>query len=201
VLQGISQCLQGRCERCILKRRRAQGVEAVTLASVDHGEFASQRKDGALAGGVGKLGGSRANESDDGGGVDDAALLLAVLAEAEDGELAAEPHALDVDGLRQIPDLLGGVDCVIVVRVHNTSVVEQNVDAAPAVDVLDHGLYVGFLGNICDARIELLGRGDDFLDLGQSLLKCRTGDVGKEDVGTLTSEEDTRLETNAAVAR
>jgi hypothetical protein len=201
VLRGVSERLQGGCERCILERRRAQGVEAVALASVDHGEFAGQRKNGALAGGVGELGGSRADESDNGGGVDDAALLLAVLAETEDGELAAEPHALDVDGLRQIPDLLGGVDCVIVVCVHDTSVVEQNVDAAPAVDVLDHSLYVGFLGNICDARIELLGRGDDFLDLGQSLLKRRTGDVGKQDVGTLASEEDTRLETNAAVIR
>ena len=191
----------GRQEGRILERRGAQSVEAVSFAGVDHGELAGQRKDSALAGSVGELRGSRADEGDDRGGVDDTALVLAVLAEAEDGKLAAEPHALDVDGLRQVPDLLGCVDCVIVVCVHDTGVVEQDVDAAPAVDVLDHGPYVGLLGNIGDACIEVLGRGDNFLDLGQGLLERGGGDVGEEDIGTLASEEDTSLETDAAVAR
>ena len=53
-----------------------------------------------------------ADKSYDGSGVDDAAALLLVLAESEDCVLAAVPHALDVDVVSQVPDLLWGIDGV-----------------------------------------------------------------------------------------
>lgn len=95
-----------------VERCRAEGVEAEALAGVDDGELAGHGEDGALGGCVGELGSGGTDECDDGCGVDDAALGLLVLAEGEDGVLAAEPHALDVDVLGQVPDLLGGVDGV-----------------------------------------------------------------------------------------
>ncbi|KLP05091.1 Uncharacterized protein Y057_13160 [Fusarium fujikuroi] len=60
--------------------------------------------------------------------------------EREDGVLAAEPDALDVDVLGEVPDVLGGVDGVVVLGVHDASVVEEDVNAAPGVEGLDHGL-------------------------------------------------------------
>ena len=99
-------------EKRSVERCRAESVEAETLAGVDDGELAGHGEHGALGGCVGELGGGGTDERDDGGGVDDAALGLLVLAEGQDGVLAAEPHALDIDVLGQVPDLLGCVDGV-----------------------------------------------------------------------------------------
>lgn len=126
-------------ERCV-KRRRAEVVEPEALAGVHHGEFTGEREDSALAGGVGELGRGGADEGDDGGGVDDGGLCLLVAAQRQDGVLAAEPDALDVDVLGQVPDVLGGVDGVVVLGVHDAGVVEEDVNAAPGVEGLDHGL-------------------------------------------------------------
>ena len=95
-----------------VERRRAESVEAEALAGVDNGELAGHGENGALGGCVGELGGGGTNKCNHGCGVDDAALGLLVLAEGKDSVLAAEPHALDVDVLSQVPDLLGGVDGV-----------------------------------------------------------------------------------------
>lgn len=133
-----------------VERRRAERVEAVTLAGVDHGELAGQGKDGTLGGGVGKLGSSSADEGDNGGGVDDGALLLAGAAKSKNGVLATEPNTLDVDVLGQVPDLLGSVDGIVVAGVHDAGVVEHDVHAAPGVDRLDEGLDLVLLGNIAD---------------------------------------------------
>lgn len=92
--------------------RGAEGVEAEALAGVHDGQLARHGEHGALGSRVGELGGGGADERDHGRRVDDAAFGLLVLAEGEDGVLAAEPHALDVDVLRHVPDLLGGVDGV-----------------------------------------------------------------------------------------
>jgi hypothetical protein len=64
--------------------------------------------------------------------------------------LAAEPDAFDVDGLREVPDFLRGVDGVGVVGVHDAGVVEHYVDAAPGVEVVDEGFDVSFLGDVAD---------------------------------------------------
>jgi hypothetical protein len=95
-----------------VQRCRAECVEAEALASVNNGELAGHRKNGTLGGCVGKLRSGGANECDNGCCVDDAALGLLVLAERENGVLAAEPYALDVDVLGQIPDLFGCIDGV-----------------------------------------------------------------------------------------
>ena len=95
-----------------VKRRGAKCVETEAFASVDDGELAGHGEHGALRGCVGELGSGRANKCDHGCGVDDAALGLLVLAEGQDSVLAAEPHALHVDVLGQVPDLLRGVDGV-----------------------------------------------------------------------------------------
>lgn len=127
---------------------RAEGVEAESLAGVDHGKLASKGEDGTLGGCVGELGSSSAHEGDKGRRVDDGALGLVVAAEGEHGVLAAEPDALDVDGLGQVPDLLGGVDGVVVLGVHDAGVVEHDVHAAPGIERLDHGLDLVFLGDV-----------------------------------------------------
>jgi len=98
-------------ERCV-ERRRAESVEAEAFASVNDRELAGHGENGALGGCVGELGSGRANECNNRCGVDDATLGLLVLAEGEDGVLAAEPHALYVDVLGQVPDLLRSVDGV-----------------------------------------------------------------------------------------
>jgi hypothetical protein len=79
---------------------------------VDDGELAGHGENGALGGCVGELRGGGTDKCDHGCGVNDAALGLLVLAEGKDGVLAAEPHALDVDVLGQVPDLLGCIDGV-----------------------------------------------------------------------------------------
>ena len=96
-------------ERCV-ERRRAESVEAEAFASVNDRELAGHGENGALGGCVGELGSGGTDECDHGCGVDDAALGLLVLAEGKDSVLAAEPHALDVDVLGKVPDLLGSVD-------------------------------------------------------------------------------------------
>ena len=69
-------------------------------------------------------------------------------AEGEDGVLAAEPDTLDVDVLRQVPDVLGCVDGDVVLGMHDAGVVEHDVEAAPRVDRLDEGLDLGLLGDV-----------------------------------------------------
>jgi hypothetical protein len=95
-----------------VQRCRAECVEAEALASVNDGELAGHRENGTLGGCVGELRSGGTNKCDHRCSVDDAALGLLVLAERENGVLAAEPHALDVDVLGQVPDLLGCVDGV-----------------------------------------------------------------------------------------
>lgn len=99
-------------EKRSVERRRAEGVEAEALAGVDDGELAGHGENGALGGCVGELGSGGTDERNNGCGVDDAALGLLVLAEGQHSVLAAEPHALDVDVLGEVPDLLGSVDSV-----------------------------------------------------------------------------------------
>lgn len=138
-----------------VERRRTQAIEAESLTSMHHGELTSQSEDGALGGRVGELRGGCADEGDDGGGVDDGSLGLVVAAECEDGVLAAEPDALDVDVVGEVPDGLGGVDGVVVVGVHDAGVVEDDVEAAPAVEGLDHGLDVSLLGDVAFLQMKV----------------------------------------------
>jgi hypothetical protein len=167
---------------------------------VHHCQFSCQRQNGSLASCVCQLGRGRTDKSDHAGGVDDARLCLSVLAEAQNCVLAAEPYTLDVDSLCQIPDLLWCVDGVVIVSVHYASVVEDDVQAAPRVDVGDDSLNVRLLGDIALLGLNLdFSIRDYFMHLGKSPLKRWLRDVGKEDIGALTCEENRSLKTDTAV--
>lgn len=124
---------------------RAQRVEAETFPGVDHGQLTGHSKNGALGGGVGELGSGSTNHGDDGGGVDNGTACFLVAAKRKNGMLAAVPDTLHIDVLGQVPNILGGVDGVIVLGVHDTGVVEDDVEATPGVDGVDHGLNFALL--------------------------------------------------------
>ena len=118
-----------------VQRSRAKRVESQTLSRMHNSQFSRKSQNRALRSSVRQLRSSGTDQGYDRRSVDDGALGLLVLAHGEYGVLAAEPDALDVDGLCQVPDLLGCVDGVGVVGVHYTCVVEHDVYAAPGVDV------------------------------------------------------------------
>lgn len=64
------------------------------------------------------------------------------------------PHALDIDTLGQIPDLLRRVHGVCIVSVHDAGVVEHDVNAAPGVEMLDDGFDVGFFGDVASPCLQ-----------------------------------------------
>lgn len=181
----------------LLEGGGAEGVEAEALAGVDDGQLAGHGEDGALGGGVGELRGGGADEGDDGGGVDDGGLLLAVAAEGEHGVLAAEPDALDVDVLGQVPDLLGRVDGVGVVGVHDARVVEDDVQAAPGVELLDGRLDRVLGRDVHNFGLEHGAGGRQLLGLGHGLLQSGARDVAHQDLGALAGEKNGGLEANA----
>ena len=98
----------------LLEGTGAEGIEAEALAGVDDGQLASHGQNGTLAGSVSQLRSGSTHQSDKASSVDHAASLLVVATHAQHSVLATEPHALDVDRLRQVPDLLLGVDRVVV---------------------------------------------------------------------------------------
>lgn len=132
--------------------------------------------------------------------------------------LAAEPDALDVDGLSQIPDLLGCVDSVCInlvtrmmkegmdkaptsiIGVHDSCVVEHDVDAASSVHVLDQRSNIGLLANIANLVVDLVGDvREQTTELVSGFDQSRSRYVGHEDVGALSCEQNTCFETNATV--
>ena len=69
--------------------------------------------------------------------------------ESRDGVLATQKDTLNVDVHGQVPDILGGVDGIVIVGVRDTSVVEDNVDLSELVlGLLEDGLHVLVLGDI-----------------------------------------------------
>lgn len=113
--------------------------------------------------------------------------------------LAAEPDSFDIDGLRKIPDLLGGVDGIGVVGMHDPGVIEDDVNAAPRVELVDHGGHIGFFGHISFERFEPRMVREDGVDFGESARQGRLRYIGHEDGGPFTGEEDGRFETNPAM--
>ena len=89
-------------------------------------------------------------------------------AEGEDRVLAAVPHPLDVDVVREVPDCFGGVDGVVVLCVsaeeravgwregylcvHDTGIVEDHIQPSPLIHRLDHGLHLVLFGHIADLQ-------------------------------------------------
>lgn len=105
--------------------------------------------------------------------------------------LAAEPHPLDVDGVGEVPDLLGRVDRVRVGGVHDARVVEHDVHAAPGVHVGDGGRDGGLGRHVAFEGLEAgEGAREDGVDLFEGGGEGGRGDVGHEDRGALAQEED-----------
>lgn len=164
------------------------------------GQLSGQCHDGTLASCVGKLGGCASDKCYDTRSVDYTGGLLFVLSETYYRVLAAEPYTLHVDSLGKIPDLLRRINRISIVGVHYAGVVEEDVKTTPGVDMLNHGFYVGFLGDIGNLGFDLLGIWDELLQSGNGPLECRTGDIGEQNVGAFTGEEDASLQTNTTGA-
>lgn len=94
--------------------------------------------------------------------------------------------------------MLGGVDGVSVFRVHDTRVVEHDIRAAPAVLILDQGFYFRLLGDVALEGLDPASIGSLLLDLGKGPFKCGLRDVGHQDIGAFTGEQDAGLETNSS---
>lgn len=106
-------------------------------------------------------------------------LGLVELAETQHGVLTSKPNTLDIDRLRQIPNLLGRVDGVGVVGVHDSCIVEDYVQAAPGVEMRDGGRDVGFLGYIGDFGFDFGSAvGVELFDFGQRSVQGGARDVG-----------------------
>jgi hypothetical protein len=186
----------------VLKKRSvewgwAEGVESETLTSVDNSQLTGHGKNSTLGSGVCQLRGGRTDKGDDGGSVDDGTLGLLVLAHGDDSVLATVPDTLNVDVLGEVPDLLWGVDSIGVISVHDTSVVEHDIDTTPGIKVVNKSLDISLLGNVTDLDLSLVGGWNKLLQLSSSLLKSWLRDIGEENVSTLLGEEDTGLETNS----
>lgn len=141
-------------------------------------QFASQRQNSTLASSVRKLRSRGTEESNKRSGVDDATLGLLVAAHAENSVLAAEPNTLDVNALSQIPDLLGGIDSIGVIGMHDACIVKDNVNTTPAILGLDHGLHVSLLGDIAADCLETTGVRNELLNSGEGFGEGGLGDIG-----------------------
>lgn len=74
-----------------------------------------------------QLGGSSTKQRDKAGSVDDGSTSMqaflwvgSVLSHSDDGVFATPPNTFQVDLHREVPNLLLGVECVVVCGVHNT---------------------------------------------------------------------------------
>jgi hypothetical protein len=67
--------------------------------------------------------------------------------------------------------------------------------------VLNHGLYIGLLGNIGNLSLDLFGLRDYLFQLGRSLLQSWAGDIGEKDIGAFPGKEDGCLKTDATKCR
>ena len=174
----------------ILERRGAQGIEPESLTGVHDGQLAGQRQDSAFASSVGQLGCGAPHQGDHTSRVDDATSGLLVAAHALNGVLASKPHTLDVDVMRHVPYLLGGINGVGIVGVHDSSVVEDHVGAAPAILRFHHRLHVRLLGDVTLDDLHSRDIRNDLLHLRNGLFQGWDGDIGHEDLGSFAREEN-----------
>ena len=202
-----------------VQRGRAESVEAEAFARVHNGQFTGEGENGAFAGCVSELRRCAADQGDHACCVDDGCPLLAMLAETEDGVLAAEPYAFNVDGVCKVPDLLWRVNGISILRVHDAGIIEENIKTTPRVDLvgsrlafassvvlnqrttymLDHGLYIGLLGDIGDLGLDSLGFGHNLPQQTDSSLKCRAGYIRKQYARALAKKENCCLQADTTV--
>jgi hypothetical protein len=133
-------------------------------------------------------------------GVDDTPSLLAVAPHAYDGVLATVPNTLDIDVLREIPDLFRRVYGVRVLGVHDAGVVEDDINTTPIIKVSDHGRDIRLFAHVTLHRLHHFYMRYDFSHFGEGLVQGGLGDVGHQDCGAFTGEENGRLQANAPEA-
>lgn len=187
-------------KRILLQGRRAERVEPKPFSSMHDGQLPRHGKHGALARRVCQLRRRRTHQCNNAGGIDHAGVFLAMLPHAQHRVFAPKPHALDVDVVGQVPDLLGRVDGIRVLTVHDPGVVENDVYTAPGVESRDHVAYGRLVGHVNMGRLNAAGvRRKDFTELGLRFCKGRFGDVGHEHGSAFAEEEDGCLEADATV--
>lgn len=172
----------------LLQRSRTQGIEPESLTSMDNSQLARQRKHCTLTSGISQLRRSTTNQGNHTSSVNDATLGLLVTTQTKNRMFATKPNTLDVDILGKIPDLLGGIDGISIIGVHDTRIIEDHVRTAPAVLEFNHGLDFGFLGHVAFDGFDSGCVRDDFLYLGKGLLESGNGDVCHEHVGAFASK-------------
>lgn len=136
-----------------IQRRGTKCIESESLSGMHNSQLSRHGQDRSFARRVSQLRSSGTDQSDDGGGVNNGAPVLVVVAHGDHGVLAAEPDTFDVDGLGQVPDLLGSVDGVCIIGVHYACVVEHDVYSTPGVQMVDEGFDVGFFGDVADLAL------------------------------------------------
>lgn len=174
----------------LLEWTGTERVKAEALASVHDSQFPCHGKNSTLASRIRQLRRRRTHKRNKARSVDNTTLGLLVPTHTQHSMLTAKPHALNINTLRQIPDLLGCIDGIGIVGVHDARIVEDHVHAAPAILGLDHGLHVGFFGDVAADGFEAVCIGNYFLHFGEGFGEGGLGDVGHEDVGAFAGKED-----------
>ena len=185
-------------DRSLLQRSWAQRVKSKPFLRMHNRQLPRHCQHGAFARRVRQLRRRTPHQRDHARCIDDTTDLLLVPTHAEHSMLAAVPHPLDVDVVRQIPDLFRRIDSVSVVAVHDAGVVENDVDAAPGVEMFDHGFDVGFFGHVALDGLDsgrVRGYGADF---GEGGGEGGFGYVRHEDGGAFAGEKDGRFQADAA---
>lgn len=87
-----------------------------------------------------------------------------------------------------------------VVAVHDSGVVEDDIDTAPLVELVDTALDVLLVGDIAAGRVDFAGHvGGHLHDLLEGLGQGGLGNVTHQHARAFAKEEDGGLETDAAV--
>ena len=105
---------------------------------MDDSQLPRQRQHRSLASRVRQLWRCTPHQSNHTRSVDDASIRLLVPTHTQHRMLASKPDSLDVNAVSEIPDFLGSIDRICVVGVHDSSIVEHDIDAAPGVEMGYH---------------------------------------------------------------
>ena len=83
---------------------------------------------------------------------------------------------------------------------HDTSVVEHDIETTPRIYLLDGCGNIGLLADIADSSLDLASSvGDNLLDLGKCLLESRCRNIAHQNRGTFAGKQNAGLKTNTAV--
>lgn len=181
----------------VLERSWAEWIEAKSFLCVYNGKFTSHGQHSTFAGRICQLGRCTSSQGDNTCRVNDTSLGLFMFTQAEHGMFAPKPNPFDVDRLCEIPDLLGGIDSISIVRMHDSGIIEHDVDTTPRVETVNHCGNFWFFGDIAFVRLDAGMVGEDFNYLSKCSGKSRFGDVCHEDFCPFARKENGSLKANA----